>query len=47
MFITNVNGKEMGKVAEILTQPSKDDPRLWAEGMFEMIDGSEEYKSER
>ena len=51
MFITNVNGKEMGKVAEISKQPSKDDPRLWAEGMFELMfsknDGSEEYQSER
>ena len=51
MFITNIDGKEMAKVAEISKQPSKDDPRLWADGMFELkfsIDaGSEEYQTER
>ena len=51
MFITNIDGKEMDKLAEISKQPSKDDPRLWAEGMFELKfskdDGSEEYQTER
>ena len=51
MLITNIDGKEMGKVIEIWKQPSKDDPELWAEGLFEIkfyeAEESEKYEIER
>lgn len=50
MLITNIDGKEMGKVIEIWKQPSKDDPKLWAEGLFEVkfyeAEESEKYEIE-